>query len=627
VGDFRNNVINILDLDYATTVKDATKEQLYNAVSKAVIRNIKERCDDSYKAEKTICPISMEYALGNPIYTNLFSTGLYGQFAELLTENGKDTEMFEYENDLGYGFTKQGFVIESLMESASTSAIDMYGYGLRYKFGYYRQCVDNGKVSEQIDRWWNPYEPWSERVESEKVRVDFKDQSVYAIPYDIYIVGQGAKKVNTMRFWQAEPITEFDRSIFYSKKYEKAFKERELAESLTLLFLENDENEEISILKLRQEYFLVSASIKDIVRKYNKKEHSDFSKFISKYAITISGDACIIAIPELLRVLVEEENMTANKSLKIVKEVFSYISLDKVTRKIDYRLLKSIVPSLCKYINVIQKDFIKKNEQVDSNYIIDNESIHMSNILSYICTDSKIKNDFKEITQREWLYLINKELSFFLTDKIGNTWITSMERIKEIQRFLEDETTIEEIEDIKTIKKRQLSDYIYKKEKIQINKEFVFRYITKDIEKSLMTIKDICSKIKEGKVTDFTPTVYLFKLKPLPYDLDNKSLIEDIISYANEINNDISLDKMIKIVFLHDYNVTYEKKVIPAIDIIDSDDDNRFFLNGAVYKDIADITVEDKKVLARKRIENIINTSGLSVDNVVNRFCNDIWKI
>ena len=636
MADFKKNVEQILDLDYGKTVKSANKYELYNAVSKAAMSTISGRGGLDAEGKK-VAYLSAEFLIGRLVYSNLLNLGLLNQFNELMTENGIDIRVFEDIEDAALGNGGLGRLAACFLDSGATINVTLNGYGLRYKYGLFKQYFENGFQKEVADDWLKCGDPWSVRREDEKVKINFKGQSVYAVPYDTPVIGYGAKTINTLRLWQAEPIEGFNFKLFNEQKYDKAVKEKNDAEAITNVLYPNDDTDAGKQLRLKQQYFFSSASLQDMIRRYKEKYGTDFSKFSAEYAIQLNDTHPVVAIPEFIRLMIEEEGMTFTKALKIAKETFAYTNhtvMAEALEKWGVTLFKSVIPNVYKYVVLINKALIKelkslgiKDEEEQARYLIIDEhnTIHMARMAIYASYSTNgvawihteiLKNDalnewykiYPErfnnktngITQRRWLALANQELSGFINDKIGNEWVTNLDKLKDLEKYANDDAVIKEFDEIKKIKKRQLADYIYKKEGITVNPDFIFDIQVKRLHEykrqllNAFSILDIYFGLKDGRINkdEFNPTAFIFGAKAAPGYFRAKGIIKFINEIAKMISNDDEVKDLLQVVFVSNYNVSYAEKITPAADVSEQistagteasgTGNMKFMLNGAV---------------------------------------------
>jgi starch phosphorylase len=632
-SSFKTNVSAILDLDYGKTMKEASTIQLYNAVSKAAMKNLGK--DWGLNAtDKKVCYLSAEFLVGRLVYSNLYNMGLFSQFSELMSENNLDIRVFEDVEDAALGNGGLGRLAACFLDSGASLGITLNGYGIRYKYGLFKQYFDDGFQKEIPDDWQRFGDPWSVRREEEKVRIDYKNQSVYAVPYDTPVIGYGDKKVNTLRLWQAEPIESFNFELFNEQKYDKANKNKNEAEAISSLLYPNDNTDEGKKLRLKQEYFFSAATLQDVVGRYKKKHGDDFTHFSSEYAIQLNDTHPVVAIPEFIRLMMENEKLTFARALRIAKETFAYTNhtvMSEALEKWNAGLFKAVIPNVYKYIVMLQKALLKElktfgkvTEEEQRQYlIIDNGTIHMARLAIFASHSTNgvaklhteiLKNDalrewyelYPErfnnktngITQRRWLALANMELSGFITDKIGSSWVTDLDRLKELEKFANDKAVIKQFGDIKRIKKRQLADYIYKMENIRVNPEFIFDIQVKRLHEykrqllNAFSILDLYFGLKDGRIKEFNPTAFIFGAKAAPGYFRAKGIIKFINEIAKLIEQDEEMKNKLQVVFVSNYNVSYAEKLTPAADISEQistagteasgTGNMKFMLNGAV---------------------------------------------
>jgi glycogen/starch/alpha-glucan phosphorylases len=631
--NFKSNVKVILDLDYQKTIKEASTIELYHAVTKAAMRTLGRDWGLSAPGKK-VCYLSAEFLVGRLIYSNLYNMGMLNQFSELMSENNLDIRMFEDIEDAALGNGGLGRLAACYLDSGATLGITLHGYGIRYRYGLFKQYIENGFQKEVPDDWQQYGDPWSVRKEDEKVRVDYKGQSVYAVPYDMPVIGYGGKKINTLRLWQAEPLESFDFELFNEQKYDRANRNKNEAEAISSLLYPNDSTDEGKKLRLKQEYFFAAATLKDLVVKYKNKFGDDFSHFSAEYAIQLNDTHPVVAIPELIRIFMEEERMSFVKALRIAKDTFAYTNhtvMAEALEKWNTGLFRSVIPRIYRYILLIQKALLKELYAAGKNtweahrpfLIVDNDTIHMARLAVYASHSTNgvaaihteiLKNDVLKdwndfyperfnnktngITQRRWLAIANMELAGFISDKIGNSWITDLDRLKELEKFADDNSAIRQFNDIKRIKKKHLADYIYKMEGIRVNPDFIFDIQVKRLHEykrqllNAFSILDIYFGLKDGRIKDFNPTVFIFGAKSAPGYFRAKAIIKFINEVAKMIDLDEEVKDKLQVVFIQNYNVSYAEKLAPAADISEQistagteasgTGNMKFMLNGAV---------------------------------------------
>lgn len=632
MSTFINDIKQVLKIEYGVTPDKANTKELYNAVSKAGIISLKDKWEKSYEGKKA-CYFSAEFLIGRMINSNLFNMGLDKESFDFLSQNGKDPSAFEEIEDNALGNGGLGRLAACFLDSAATQGIKLDGYGLRYKYGLFKQSFENGFQKESADDWQRFGDPWSVRREEETQIVEFADQAVKAVPYDMPVIGYGGKTINTLRLWQAEPMEEFDFELFNEQKYDLAVKEKNRAHDINALLYPNDDTLDGKKLRLKQQYFFSSASLKSILKEYTNKFGTDFKQLSKQYAIQLNDTHPVVSIPELLRILMSDYNLEFDVAFDIVKNTFAYTNhtiMAEALEKWNVELFLSVIPQVYPYVVMIndslKRELLQKGIKKDklSNYtIIQNGLIHMARLAIYATHSTngvaeihteilkstalnewyrlypeRFNNKTNGITPRRWLGLCNNELSSFITEKIGDGWLVNLEELKKMLPYAEDDAAISSFIQIKNIKKQQLCDYIKEKEGVTLNPDFVFDVQIKRLHEykrqllNAFSIVDFYFGLKEGRIKEFRPTVFLFGAKAAPGYRRAKGIIKYINEIAKLVNNDPDVKDKMQVLFVQNYNVSYAEKIIPATDISEQistagteasgTGNMKFMLNGAV---------------------------------------------
>ncbi len=604
---FQNDIIKCLELDSGKTMETATVKELYNAVSKAAAAQAR-RGAEKFTGTKRAAYLSAEFLIGRMIYSNLFNLGLLEDTKELLAASGIDINVFEEIEDDALGNGGLGRLAACFIDSAATQNIPLDGYGIRYKYGMFKQSIENGFQTETADDWLAFGDPWSIRRDEDTVLVRFSGQTVKAVPYDMPVIGYGGKTVNTLRLWQAEPVREFDFDQFNRNNRPASVAEKNDAEVISAVLYPNDETDEGKILRLKQQYFFSSASLQDMIRRYKARHGSDFSHFAKEYAIQLNDTHPVVAIPEFLRILVEEEKVDLIEAIGYARDTFAYTNhtiLPEALEKWPTGLFCSVIPEVYNFVialdKVLQEDLSSKGITGDDQRIyriICDDRIHMARIAIYathsingvakihsdILKDTalhewyklypeRFNNKTNGITQRRWLALSNPELSAFITARIGDGWITDLFELKKMEQFADDEATLREFADIKHRKKVELAEYMQKMDGITVNPDFIFDIQVKRLHEykrqllNAFSILDIYFGIKDGRITNFTPTAFIFGAKAAA----GYYMAKGIIKFINEISRMIAADPEVSpylsVIFVSNYNVSYAEKLMPAADV------------------------------------------------------------
>jgi glycogen phosphorylase len=635
---FISDIKEYLKVEFQRDIKNCTIYQMHTALSKILMGNIIDKwvaSEKKYSENKQACYFSAEFLVGRAIYNNLLALGLTEEIGEALREKGVDLSSLEDIEDEALGNGGLGRLAACFLDSAVNQDYPLKGYGIRYKYGIFKQRFEDGFQIEEADHWTKHGDPWSYAKASEEVLVKFADQKVRAVPYDMPIIGFHSNNINTLRLWQAEALEDFDFQAFNNQDYDLAVKEKNRAEDISRVLYPNDSNEEGRILRIKQQYFFCSASLQDILRNHIKTYGGKFDNLPEKYAIQLNDTHPVVAIPELIRILVDEYKVSFNKALTITQKVFSYTNhtvMAEALEKWDCYLYKKILPRIYEIIEKIHKNLIsnykkrggKHLENLKAYMIIRDDKIHMANLAIYgssyingvaalhteILKTSVLKewyeirpesfqNKTNGITQRRWLALCNPNYSKFITDLLGtNKWIKNLHLLKGLEKYEEDKEVLRAFMAIKTENKRKLAAYILKQEGVEVDPGFIFDIQIKRLHEykrqflNGLSLLDIYFGLKDGRIKDFNPTAFIFGAKAAPGYLRAKGIIKFINEIAKLINNDTTVQDKLKVIFVQNYNVSYAEKLVSAADISEQistagteasgTGNMKFMLNGAV---------------------------------------------
>ena len=623
------------DLSEANTwqLHDALSSSVMEAIGQSWMKHSGEK-DRGRKAAY----LSAEFLVGRAVQNNLLNLGISEKLQKELSKKGTDLNILEDVEDAALGNGGLGRLAACFMESGATMGLPLDGYGIRYRYGLFRQKLEDGFQKEEADDWAKHGDPWSVRRDEDTVRVDFADYSVLAVPYDMPIIGYGGKNISTLRLWQSEPLTEFDFAKFNDQQYDLAVQAKNRAEDISRVLYPNDDALEGKKLRFRQQYFFSSAALADMVRIFKREHGSDLSKFADYNAVQLNDTHPVIAIPELIRILTDEEGMGFAQALEISRKTFAYTNhtiMPEALEKWDARLIKSLVPRVYEIIEMIHAAFEQEKLELirqdkiskalaHRTKIIRNRTVHMAHLAIYggsyvngvaaIHTEiikhdtlrdwyqlypEKFQNKTNGITQRRWLALCNRELSDMISHKLTNRdWITDLTQLKALEVFSDDEKVIEQFSQIKDLKKQQLAEYIMHRENIEIDPASIFDIQIKRLHEykrqllNILTILYIYREIKSGNLKDFHKTTFIFGGKSAPGYRRAKSIIKLINEVAALIDSDEEVRDIIKVVFISNYNVSYAEKLVAAADVSEQistagteasgTGNMKFMLNGAV---------------------------------------------
>lgn len=663
-----NDAISIAKNKYLKKINELSPYELHDAVSTAVMSYISEDWINSRNKRienRTAYYFSAEFLVGRSIYNNLVSKGIYDEIEKDLNKYGVSLKQLEDVEDAALGNGGLGRLAACFLDSAATLDIPLDGYGIRYKYGLFKQDFHNGFQIEEPDDWSKWGDPWSIRNENDSVIVNFKDMSVKAVPYDMPVIGYGTNNIGTLRLWQSESLVPFDFDLFNSQKYDKSVALKNRAEDISRVLYPNDDNNEGKKLRLKQQYFFSSASLQDIIRKYKKIHGNDFTKFSDYITIQLNDTHPVISIPELIRLLTENENVKFLDAFEICKKVFNYTNhtiMQEALEKWDLKIIRSTIPQVVDIIKKLDKMLKKElselnvdNEKADKMQIIQEKRVHMAylavfcskyvNGVARIHTDilkndvlkdwyelypHKFQNKTNGITQRRWLLLCNRELSSLITELLGSDeWVTDLDKLKELEKYADDDDVLNKFIEIKEIKKKQLADFIKVHDGVEIDTNSIFDIQIKRLHEykrqllNALSVLELYYEIKEGTLTDFTPTTFIFGAKSAPGYARAKGIIKLINEIAKLIDNDKEVSKYIKVVFVKNYNVSYAEKLVAAADVSEQistagteasgTGNMKLMLNGAVTLgtfDGANIEIveeagEDNNYIFGARVEDI----------------------
>ena len=609
---FINTFKIALKLNFGKEIEEATDLEKYHALSESVMGKISNDWNKTRKAysnEKQGFYFSAEFLIGRSLYNNLVNLMVNDDIREALDSVGINLdEIADEEEDAALGNGGLGRLAACFMESAATMDLPLTGYGVRYAEGLLKQNIIDGFQVESGDNWIKRGDPWSLRKESEAQIVEFKDMSVRAIPYDMPIIGYDTNNINTLRLWQSEAILDFDFKKFNDFKYDESLQGKNRAEDITRVLYPNDEQRVGKLLRLRQQYFFCSASIKDII--VNHLENFDNLDNIDNYIrIQLNDTHPVISIPEFIRILVDEYGYDFNVAMEKSKTIFSYTNhtiLQEALEKWDVSIVEDTNPrnmQIIKDINSAFLDEIKQNdltpEELNEMKIINNNQVNMANLglfLSHAVNGvaelhtnilkndvlkswykyypEKFQNKTNGITPRRWLAMSNPELTDFISELLGDKeWIKDLPRLKELEKYVDDSEVLDRLMEIKHTKKEQLAEYIKKNEGIDIDPNSIFDIQIKRIheyKRQLMNafhIVYLYKRLKENPNLDVLPRTFIFGGKSAPGYFRAKAIIKYINEIARVINSDLEIKDKIKVVFVENYRVSYGEKLFPAADI------------------------------------------------------------
>lgn len=598
--------------NFGKDLKDCNPVEKYTGLSEAVMDEVLPLWMESkkkFEGKKQAYYFSAEYLMGRALSNNLMNLSCIDAVKNMLEEIGIDyNEIEEKENDAALGNGGLGRLAACFLDSAASLNYPLSGYGIRYEYGLFKQGFKNGFQDEKADNWLQYGDPWSIRRESDAVQVHFADGDIKAVPYDTPIIGYKGETINTLRLWKSEPFEPFNFEEFNNQNYDLAVKEKNNAENISKVLYPNDSNREGKKLRLKQQYFFVSASIQDLVNRH-KEKYGSLDNFHHFHAIQLNDTHPTVAIPELMRILTRVENMEWQKAWEITVQTFAYTNhtiLSEALEQWDVDLYRELLPDVYRIIELIDNQLRGEllhrgisTEKINSYGIIQDGQIkmawlsiygsHSTNGVARLHTEilktrelkdwadlfpERFNNKTNGITQRRWLLLSNPELSSLITELLGSDrWITKLDELEKLERYADDEDILNRFMDIKMTKKIQLAKYIKEHEEIEIDPNSIFDIQIKrfhEYKRQLLNafhILDLYYRLKENPDLDIVPRTFIFGGKAAPGYYRAKTVIKFINDIKELINNDPDIRGKIKVVFVKNYRVSYAEKLFPAADV------------------------------------------------------------
>ena len=615
--NFREQFKLNLERKYVKSFEDADKFEKYSALSETIMDLITRNWTETNKNNKdkrNAYYFSAEFLIGRSLGNNLLNLGILDEVKSILNELEIDfDEVEDEEDDAALGNGGLGRLAACFMESGATEGLNLHGYGVRYSQGIFEQRFENGFQMESGDAWTERGDFWSLRKESESQIVKFRNFSVKAVPYDIPIVGYENGVVNTLRLWQSEAIENggFNFQNFNDFKYDQSVSEKNRAEDITRVLYPNDNIRAGKLLRLQQQYFFVSASIQELIQKYKKAHPEDISfKNFDKYHVFQLNDTHpVIAIPEIMRILLDEENLSWEDTFNVASKVFAFTNhtvLQEALEKWDLDLIHEVCPRAVDIIKEIDKRLQEtlKNEgytieEMEPYKIVRGELVEMAFLATYLSTSingvaeihsqilkdqtlnqwynlypEKFNNKTNGVTPRRWLQYANPELTSYVDELLGNEdWKHDLTKLVELEKFQDDEAVLDKINEIKHEKKVQLAEYIKKYEGIEIDPNSIFDIQIKRLHEykrqllNALNILHMYYEIKENPDLDIHPRTFIFGAKAAPGYFRAKGIIKFINEISDMVNNDPEVNTKLKVVFVQNYRVSYAEKLFPAADV------------------------------------------------------------
>lgn len=701
--EMKQEIISNVKSIYRKKIEDATPEEIYQAAVFAVKDIITDKwikTHDEYKKKdvKVVYYLSMEFLMGRFLGNAVMNLMMYDEIKEAFADLGIDYNMIEdMEPDPGLGNGGLGRLAACFLDSLSTLHLPAYGCGIRYHYGIFEQKIENGYQVEVPDNWLERGDPWSIRRNEYAVEVKFGGyvravekpngtyrfvqegyQSVIAVPYDYPVLGYNNNTVNTLRLWDAKPKNELDLHSFNQGDYQKALAEKNLASTLTEVLYPADEHYSGKELRLKQQYFFISATVQRVINKF-KEEHDDFSLLPDRIAFQLNDTHPAVAVAELMRVLVDENDILWDDAWVMTRKICAYTNhtiMSEALEKWPIELFSRLLPRIYQIVEEINKRYcaalierfgndpqkirdmaIIADGQIRMAYlaIVGSHSVNgvaalHTEILKkqelknfYEIYPEKFNNKTNGITQRRWLRHANKKLADLITSKIGDGWITDLSQLEKLLPYAEDKKFQKEFMEIKRENKVALAEYIKKYKGIDINPDSIFDIQVKrlhEYKRQLLNVFHIIGLYNQLKVNpglNITPRTFIFGAKSAAGYHRAKLIIKLINSVADVINNDKSINGKIKVVFMENYRVSLAEKLIPAADVSEQistaskeasgTGNMKFMLNGALTIG----TMDGANVEIYEEVgEDNIFVFGMSANEVIAKYQDssyDPWAI
>lgn len=630
---FKGTVLNNIKTLYRRTLEEATEQQIFQAVSYA----IKDVVVDNWMATqkeyekkdpKIVYYMSMEFLMGRALGNNLINLRAYKEVAEALDELGVDLNLVEdQEPDPALGNGGLGRLAACFLDSLATLNYAAYGCGIRYRYGMFRQEIRDGYQVEVPDNWLAdgyPFElrrpeyakevkfgGWVSSYVDENGRTIFKQegyQSVQAVPYDMPIVGYGNGIVNTLRIWDAQPVECFSLDSFDKGDYQKAVEQENLARNIVEVLYPNDNHYAGKELRLKQQYFFISASVQEAVDKY-MRTHTDLHKFHEKVAFQLNDTHPTVAVAELMRVLMDDHDLSWDEAWEITCKTCAYTNhtiMSEALEKWPIELFSRLLPRIYQIVEEINRRFVLRiqqmypgnQEKIRKMAIIYDGQVKMAHLAIvgghsvngvarlhteilekqelrdfYEMMPEKFNNKTNGITQRRFLLHANPLLADWVTDHVGDEWITDLPALSRLRIYADDEKAQQEFMNIKYQNKVRLAKYIREHNGIEVDPRSIFDVQVKrlhEYKRQLMNILHIMylyNELKDHPDMDFYPRTFIFGAKAAAGYRNAKLTIKLINSVADVINNDPVVDGRIKVVFIENYRVSNAEWIFAAADV------------------------------------------------------------
>ncbi|MFN8048350.1 MAG: glycogen/starch/alpha-glucan phosphorylase [Ancrocorticia sp.] len=595
------------------TTRSSNTMEFWTGLSGLVVDQIADNWEattKAYQAGRQEHYFSAEFLMGRALLNNLTNLGLLDEAREAVAAQGQDlADVLEAEHDAALGNGGLGRLAACFLDSCATLDLPVTGYGILYRYGLFKQTIDNGFQNEHPDPWMEEGYPFVIRREEEARYVRFADMDVRAVPYDMPITGYGTKNVNTLRLWKSEPIEEFDYDAFNSQRFTDAIVERERVADLCRVLYPNDTTYEGKVLRVRQQYFFVSASLQTMVDVYLREHGEDLTGFGKLNSVQLNDTHPVLAIPELMRLLLDEHGMSWDDAWAVVQQTFAYTNhtvLAEALEKWEVSIFQKLFPRVFEIVQEIDRRFREELAKaghhpgkIDYMAPVHGGLVHMAWIACYAAFSingvaalhteilkretlhdwyeiwpEKFNNKTNGVTQRRWLNSCNPGLADLLTRELGSdAWVTDLAKLADITDRGEDESLLRELIGVKRENKERFAKWIEARQGIKIPVDAIYDVQIKRLHEykrqllNALYILDLYYRLKDDPSLDVTPRVFIFGAKAAPGYKRAKAIIKLINEIGALINNDPEMEGRLALVWVENYNVTPAEYIIPAADV------------------------------------------------------------
>ncbi|NLK45605.1 MAG: glycogen/starch/alpha-glucan phosphorylase [Treponema sp.] len=658
-NEFKENITARLKRQYGKDITQANSHDLFDAVAASTQELIMDnwmrtRREYEKKPTRQMYYLSAEFLMGRALSNNLINTLIKDSVIDVLKSLNIDYNMVEnQEPDAGLGNGGLGRLAACFLDSLATLDYPGHGYGIRYEYGMFEQHIENGYQVEYPDNWLAHRDPWEVKRSDLAVIVKFggnvavakwpndtnrfyieNSEDIIATPYDMPIVGYDTNTVNTLRLWQASSPNGFDLQLFNDMQYIRAVERQVEAENISRVLYPNDYGPSGKTLRLKQQYFFSSASLQDLVRRFVSEHGTDFRKFPDYHVIQLNDTHPVVAIPELMRILMDEHGLGWDEAWSIVTKTFAYTNhtiLAEALEKWPINIFQGLLPRVYQIVEEINRRLIMElRDKYPTDYskqnkmsIINNGMIHMAWLAIHACFSvngvaalhseilktqelkdwydlypKKFNNKTNGVTQRRWLLCANPELAKFISAKIGDGWQKDLSKLKGLEKFANDETSLKEIIAIKQANKVRLATYLKETQNEFLDPESMFDVQIKRLHEykrqllNVLHIMYLYNRLLDDPTYNPPARTFIFGAKAASGYRRAKTIIKLINTVAERINNDRRVRGKLRVVFVENYRVSVAEKIFPASDVSEQistagkeasgTGNMKFMMNGAI---------------------------------------------